>query len=958
MLPNEEPHAVAYVASGTGPYAVPFPFASAADLVVTVGGARQVRGSDYVVSGASIAFLVPPAGTVVIRRRTPASQPQGVPSAPEVEAALDRAAMVAQEQAGSRLVSVKDFGAIGDFETATGAGTDDTAAFQAALASGATSIFVPPGVYKVTESLLVPNGTTIYGAGKWSSLLWFQNPGRPGLRPVDPWATGIFRDSRFHLRDFGIAGGPDCGSYAIGQEQWGYMGDIDVVVWGGWDAMFHVSRRYAAGQGWNAWVSSTDVHAGIEGQTEFPMRKPYCSLPRSSPVSPAVPLGPVTVTVGGVPRGDFTVVGGGHVARTEPDGSTIAEHQPGVVVLSTGLEKDAEVVITCSGAPSVGIDAFRADPEHPDVHPGDCGGGVEDSDIKIRQTGSNHVTSYPARGGFFVRGWVNGCRVWVDIANITGGGDGVHLDGTYSAANDSAFSGVIQGVSGRAVYVHGMAGGSFSNLHCEGNAGPFDVVARNVTSTQFGPGLAGRTALYGCVRCVLQASVGPFVIDADCRGTSVVNSGRGDGESLTDRAPDTVTIGPCWTDGSRGAWVPSFANADGVNLLLGGDFLRWEMGRRDEDVPSNETTDWPWGASRLHPGFFARRCGEGMADPTRTANSPWCALVSSGNREGRTPEEGRANNWGYALAYRVAGPGLPEGTPITLVAKVKPKGGMKGCFYAAFTESPGTAWGSLILSSSTHPPIEVEHDFRLARLTGVVSPEMRDRGVYLSFACVDDSVEGHAEVYLSEAMVVLGHAAPWRFTHVIQPFDGTPVVLKPSGTLECWGGPPTGNDRDPWGDRPYRRGDIVWNRAPSPGATPGWICTTDGSHAVAANWVAMAPLAGELDLPDPAVRLLVEIREATLPGPGRPETYHLIVSGIGFSPGDAARIRLLRRDARGAIAGANAEDAGRVGSTTVASDGTFTWGISLSTRRVPRPARYLAVVDDQHGRSARSAPVP
>lgn len=57
------------------------------------------------------------------------------------------------------VVSVKDFGAIGDGVV------DDTSAIQAALNSGANSVVVPDGTYIVT-SLLVSSALTIFGPGK------------------------------------------------------------------------------------------------------------------------------------------------------------------------------------------------------------------------------------------------------------------------------------------------------------------------------------------------------------------------------------------------------------------------------------------------------------------------------------------------------------------------------------------------------------------------------------------------------------------------------------------------------------------------------------------------------------------------------------------------------------------------------------------------------------------------
>ncbi|MBP2293087.1 glycosyl hydrolase family 28-related protein [Azospirillum rugosum] len=60
-------------------------------------------------------------------------------------------------------VSVKDFGAVGDGVV------DDTIAIQAALTS-ATAVHVPPGTYRITNTLTVAYGKTLVGAGQSSII--------------------------------------------------------------------------------------------------------------------------------------------------------------------------------------------------------------------------------------------------------------------------------------------------------------------------------------------------------------------------------------------------------------------------------------------------------------------------------------------------------------------------------------------------------------------------------------------------------------------------------------------------------------------------------------------------------------------------------------------------------------------------------------------------------------------
>lgn len=66
--------------------------------------------------------------------------------------------------------SVKDFGAIGDGVT------DDTAAIQAALDSGALQIYFPQGTY-LFKNLTIPNvRITLFGDGHWRTALQCSNP--------------------------------------------------------------------------------------------------------------------------------------------------------------------------------------------------------------------------------------------------------------------------------------------------------------------------------------------------------------------------------------------------------------------------------------------------------------------------------------------------------------------------------------------------------------------------------------------------------------------------------------------------------------------------------------------------------------------------------------------------------------------------------------------------------------
>ena len=93
------------------------------------------------------------------------------------------------------VVSVKDFGAVGDGVT------DDTAAIQAALDSGAAGVFIPQGTY-LCGALTIPSNVQLYGEGA-ASILKVKNSANATLLTNDDTVGG---NSGIELRDFAIDG--------------------------------------------------------------------------------------------------------------------------------------------------------------------------------------------------------------------------------------------------------------------------------------------------------------------------------------------------------------------------------------------------------------------------------------------------------------------------------------------------------------------------------------------------------------------------------------------------------------------------------------------------------------------------------------------------------------------------------------------------------------------------------
>jgi hypothetical protein len=138
-------------------------------LDVVVGAVPQKNGTDFTVSGTTLTFAVaPPAGTNNVGVRYTAALPIGTANAQDVtflQAGTGAVARSAQVKLRD-VVSVKDFGAVGDGVA------NDAPAFANAVASGAGSVYVPPGTYRITSQIPVtaPN-VRVYGAGRRSTKI-------------------------------------------------------------------------------------------------------------------------------------------------------------------------------------------------------------------------------------------------------------------------------------------------------------------------------------------------------------------------------------------------------------------------------------------------------------------------------------------------------------------------------------------------------------------------------------------------------------------------------------------------------------------------------------------------------------------------------------------------------------------------------------------------------------------
>lgn len=122
---------------------------------VYISGVYQQK-DQYSISGATLTFTsAPPAGTSNIEVVTLNTLPLGVTSADLVQfvqAGTGAVSRTAQSKMWES-VSVEDFGAVGD-GNGTGGGTDNTAAFAAAIATG-KAIYIPEGIYRIDNPVVL-----------------------------------------------------------------------------------------------------------------------------------------------------------------------------------------------------------------------------------------------------------------------------------------------------------------------------------------------------------------------------------------------------------------------------------------------------------------------------------------------------------------------------------------------------------------------------------------------------------------------------------------------------------------------------------------------------------------------------------------------------------------------------------------------------------------------------------
>jgi hypothetical protein len=213
---------------------------------VFIGGIYQQRDT-YTIAGTTLTFTAAPvAGTDNIEVVNFLTSNIGATSADLVTYTPSGTSAVARSAASKfgDVISVKDFGAVGDGVIATGAGTDNTAAFQAAINSVSTygTVIVPNGIYKLSSQITIPSGKALRGMGGYATIL---------LAPAAFVADGLVKAN-------GAGGPPTVISDLTVTSQTGGAGAASIGIHAAANGTL-ISNVWCAGFASNITLANTDV---------------------------------------------------------------------------------------------------------------------------------------------------------------------------------------------------------------------------------------------------------------------------------------------------------------------------------------------------------------------------------------------------------------------------------------------------------------------------------------------------------------------------------------------------------------------------------------------------------------------------------------------------------------------------------------------------------------------------
>lgn len=425
---------------------------------------------------------------------------------------------------------------------------------------------------------------------------------------------------------------------------------------------------------------------------------------------------------------------------------------------------------------------------------GNPSGAVESSVIRIRRTGFDAyvLTGWPPRYGFYVRGWVNGCEVYVDLTYPKTAG--IYYESTYGSGT-SRFSGLVQGAGidingngggdGYGARIIGSTGIIVENFYTEGCKkavsleGSRETIVRNVQEDVF---------CVGAIRPTIENVLGYVHLD-DATIEPVVNNARSSNVSKSPVVRATVGAVSLQTSDVVGyAWdLPSFSQLDGVNLVLNGDFERFTAA---DGQPNN---CWGFGWQ-----YLGTKCGDGCADTTRTANAAHCLKLEF------------YPSWGglaQALVLPAGSPSELLGTRLTVSCKIKKASANDA--YVGIARADDLSFADAGAASAVG--FDCENGFKHFVGSWTITQEMLTHGVLvrLSIASLTDVA------YFSELQVVLGNAAPRGFIKPSASIDGSHRRVG-SAIMTNANAPPATS----WNGLAWIAGDLVLNTGSS--SMVGW----------------------------------------------------------------------------------------------------------------------------------------
>jgi hypothetical protein len=442
------------------------------------------------------------------------------------------------------------------------------------------------------------------------------------------------------------------------------------------------------------------------------------------------------------------------------------------------------------------------------------GGGFEANRVVLEHTNADASLPFapglcpnPKRG-IYIRGWINGSRIWANLGTTTVG-DGIHVEGTYGSANNGTISGLFQGIAGWGVWVGGR-GGMLTRIvdtHCE-LTGLGDIFVENISAPTIGPNVAGRITLSGTKDARISGHQGALHIGATAERTHIDGGGGADAPPIVNSSSTTTITGFLSYNTVGGLYYSGtpLAPTSDANLIVNGDLARF-LG------PRSGTAENIWG---VLGHYVATRTGTGLPDNTHTNSSAYAAKITA--RPGI----------GGSAYFPIFDPGMLSTYDIgqLVTASFKWKSATPGIGHLAALHVRPTHVGEAYGVNVEDASVNVERGFRRYSTTFRITPELADEGVGLQLSFVDAG--GAPAYYVSEVTAVLGGSTPRQFSPRTRDRAGT-LEIKPGGLLHSWASAPPAVGGDPAFNRDWQVGDVVWSTTPTTTSVPAWVCTVAGS---------------------------------------------------------------------------------------------------------------------------------